>query len=360
MHTLRAHLPVNSRAAGLAGIAAESRSPARPQRLRSPAGGNPSVSRPRSVSLAASSSTTEAEVAPSLRPARAARPPDDYDYAAVFRGRSVAYCRDHFPEIVDLAEAGIVVVVERPADYVERREDGYAEPEVVVLVGTSHVSLTSVAHVERAIRAVRPNNTVVELCRSRASIMYTDESGRGADGAGAGPGGGGGSAANEFALGGGQGFTQSLQRSLRLGGAPALLIRAALAAVSRRLGAKVGAAPGGEFRAARRAALACGSQLVLGDRPLEITLSRAWAAASTRHRAEFAAFLLRGLFGAIPEVSQGDIDRVRSDDGIVRQLFVALSERYPALVRFCCNGSAAPASLNPFARLSADSAVRAP
>lgn len=185
-------------------------------------------------------------------------------------------------------------------------------------MGTSHVSLTSVEHVERVVRAVAPKNTVVELCRSRASIMYTDDAPQ--------PG----AATNEFALGG-ESFTQSLQRSLRLGGAPALIIRAALAAVSRRLGSKLGAAPGGEFRAARRAALACGSQLVLGDRPLEITLSRAWDAASGKDRAEFAAFLLRGLFGAIPEVSQADIDRVRSDDGVIRKLFVALSDRYPAL-----------------------------
>lgn len=167
-------------------------------------------------------------------------------------------------------------------------------------MGTSHVSLTSAEHVARVVHAVRPNNTVVELCRSRASIMYIDESSAAAGSAGGlgRPGGGGAgstpAAGNEFALGGTSGFAQSLQRSLRLGGAPALLIRAALAAVSARLGAKVGASPGGEFRAARSAALACGSQIVLGDRPLEITLSRAWASASTKDRAEFAAFLFRG------------------------------------------------------------------
>lgn len=339
------------------GIAATSRSPApcsRPARQRLAAAA-PRAPRP-AAALRATAAPVPGGLAPNPPAARPVRPPDDYDHARILHAGSVAFCRAHFPEIADLAEAGVVVVVKRPPDYVERREDGYQEPEVVVLVGTSHVSLSSQEHVERVVRAVRPNNTVVELCRSRASLMYIEEEQGGAAG------GGGGARGNDFALGGGQGFVQSLQRSLRLGGAPALLIRAALAAVSRRLGASAGAVPGGEFRAARRAALSCGSQLVLGDRPLEITLSRAWAAASGTDRAQFSAFLLRGLFGDIPKISQQEVDRMRSDDGVVRQLFLALSERYPALVRRSPSRAAvhalrlsfpSPAMLHPSLRIPA-------
>ena len=41
---------------------------------------------------------------------------------------------------------------------------------------------------------------------------------------------------------------------------------------------------GEEFRAARRAAEGCDAQLVLGDRPIEVTLRRAWDALSLRQR----------------------------------------------------------------------------
>ena len=41
---------------------------------------------------------------------------------------------------------------------------------------------------------------------------------------------------------------------------------------------QLGVQGGGDFVAARRAAEAVGAQIVLGDRPIEITLQRAWEA----------------------------------------------------------------------------------
>ncbi|CAI5474779.1 unnamed protein product, partial [Closterium sp. Yama58-4] len=48
------------------------------------------------------------------------------------------------------------------------------------------------------------------------------------------------------------------------------------------------------FRAAREAADAIGAQMVLGDRPIEITLRRAWKALSLPDRARLASALLQG------------------------------------------------------------------
>ncbi len=47
---------------------------------------------------------------------------------------------------------------------------------------------------------------------------------------------------------------------------------------------QIGVRSGEEFRAARRAAEGCDAQLVLGDRPIEVTLRRAWDALSLRQR----------------------------------------------------------------------------
>lgn len=41
----------------------------------------------------------------------------------------------------------MLLVVPRPDDYVERRADGYVEPEVVYVVGTAHMSRLSAAQV---------------------------------------------------------------------------------------------------------------------------------------------------------------------------------------------------------------------
>lgn len=120
---MRSALRTGPQAAVSARLAAPQRSPGRCPQPRST---NRHTLGPRfQPSHSAASGAQPGFSPPSLPAVQPARPPDDYDYASVFRDRSVAFCREHFPEIVDLAEAGVVVVVQRPADYVERREDGY-------------------------------------------------------------------------------------------------------------------------------------------------------------------------------------------------------------------------------------------
>jgi hypothetical protein len=57
---------------------------------------------------------------------------------------------------------------------------------------------------------------------------------------------------------------------------------------------------GAEFAAAAVAADAVGAQLVLGDRPVEITLQRAWDALSWRRRATLLAELARAAAAPLP------------------------------------------------------------
>ena len=83
------------------------------------------------------------------------RPPDEWDHAA-FRPASVAFCAAQHPGLLDLAEDGTLVVVPRAPGYSERRSDGYLEPELVYLVGTSHISAASAEAAARVVRAVRP------------------------------------------------------------------------------------------------------------------------------------------------------------------------------------------------------------
>ncbi len=47
---------------------------------------------------------------------------------------------------------GTLVAYQRPANYVERRTDGYMEPELLFILGTAHVSQQSAIDVERVVQ----------------------------------------------------------------------------------------------------------------------------------------------------------------------------------------------------------------
>ena len=156
----------------------------------------------------------------------------------------------------------------------------HEEPDEIYVVGTSHISQQSAEDVERVIRAVQPDNVVVELCRSRAGMMYTEETGSetGAQ-TGAAP----------LAISGANPL-QAIGRSVALGGPWALLLRVALAKNSAL--AQTFSQTGADFRAARRAAEAAGATIVLGDRPIEITIERSWGALSRGEKVRPAPYTL--------------------------------------------------------------------
>ena len=72
------------------------------------------------------------------------------------------------PELMDLVESGALVVIDkRRFGPVPSWRREFVEPEAIWLIGTSHISEESAVNVERVVRAVKPDNVVVELCRSR-------------------------------------------------------------------------------------------------------------------------------------------------------------------------------------------------
>lgn len=72
------------------------------------------------------------------------------------------------PELLDLASNGSLVLIEkRQFGPVPSWRTEFVEPEAIWLVGTTHISQESAMEVERVVQAVKPENVVVELCRSR-------------------------------------------------------------------------------------------------------------------------------------------------------------------------------------------------
>jgi len=260
-------------------------------------------------------------------------------------------------ELQDLVDRGVLRVWRRSASggapgargsgHSRATSRSHEEPDEIFVVGTAHVSPQSAADVDRVISAVRPDNVVVELCKSRAGVMadIIPEENRPAA---AGEAAGGaesedrrqGSRLREKRerqrLGGlgvsGDGFRESMARTLELGGVPALLLRAAMATgaaaiVSKETGGGPPSGPrrdimsmlsdsGVDFRAARRAAERVGAQIVLGDRPLEITLERAWDAMAPREKwSMLSMFASSGSSPLTTGELQTDVMRALSEEG---------------------------------------------
>ncbi|EPS58422.1 hypothetical protein M569_16392, partial [Genlisea aurea] len=255
-------------------------------------------------------------------------PPPEFDFRNEILKSSAATVAEFHPELLDLAEAGNLVLV-RKSQYgpVPTWRSEFVEPEAIWIVGTSHISQESCSHVERVIKAVRPDNVVVELCRSRqvydsfsflfnrAGIMYSDENEKQQ------------LKSNLFSLTGTK-FFATLSRSINLGGQTALALRLLLATVSSKLSQQ----PFGiEFSAARKAAEEIGAQLVLGDRPIEITLERAWRALSWKEKLNLVSTIVTVIITSSQASMNTPQQESSSRNGELR-LYEQLSITYPSLL----------------------------
>ncbi|CAK9270668.1 unnamed protein product [Sphagnum jensenii] len=248
-------------------------------------------------------------------------PPEDYDFRAETRLQTVETVRTHFPQLMDLVEDGTLVVVKRAVDYVERRSDGYVEPEVVFVVGTAHMSRVSALQVTRVVNAVQPENVVVELCRSRqgdvANLMQGQQQQQ--------------QNPNLMSMSG-DNFGSAVSRSLELGGRSALALRLLLGAMSKRISSSAGVATGEEFRAARKAAEEIGAQIVLGDRPIEITLQRAWDALRWDESLRLAMTFIQAMTASNLDASEETLEALRTDDAL-SAMFKEMGHRFPSLLQ---------------------------
>ncbi|KAI7755656.1 hypothetical protein M8C21_008655 [Ambrosia artemisiifolia] len=248
-------------------------------------------------------------------------PPPEFDFRAEILTGSRALVAEMHPELLDLADEGNLAVIGKSQfGPVPAWRTEFVEPEVIWLVGTNHVSEKSAVDVERVVQAVKPDNVVVELCRSRAGIMYTST-----DDTEAGPR----LKSNPFSLSG-SGLFGAVGRSINLGGQTALALRLLLATFSSKISSNINRPFGDEFRAARKASEEISAQVVLGDRPIEITLERAWNSLNWNEKLSLITSVLRGITSA--DQSKIDIKESTTEDTDF-QLYEQLSFSYPSLLQ---------------------------
>ncbi|XP_056694281.1 uncharacterized protein [Spinacia oleracea] len=136
---------------------------------------------------------------------------------------------------------------------------------------------------------------------------------------------------NMFSLSGVE-FFGAVGRSINLGGQTALALRLLLALFSSKISSDVDRPFGDEFRAARMVSEEIGAQIVLGDRPIEITLERAWNSLKGAEKLSLVGSVLRGITSS-SEISKDNVKELGTDDDSPYKLYEKLSSAYPSLVR---------------------------
>ncbi|ELR16496.1 TraB subfamily protein [Acanthamoeba castellanii str. Neff] len=86
--------------------------------------------------------------------------------------------------------------------------------------------------------------------------------------------------------------------------------------------------PGSEFRAAAQEGMKYGARIVLGDRPVEITLKRTWGNLSVWEKLKLLYFV---LMDTSLDIKEEDIKRMKNSD-IITEMVKELSTEFPSLV----------------------------
>ncbi len=138
----------------------------------------------------------------------------------------------------------------------------------IVLIGTAHISRSSVETVREVIAAERPDCVCVELDSQRYRALNDAKGWQSLD----------------------------LVAAIRQGQGPFLLANLALATFQKRMGLQTGVKPGAELAAATETARQQGAEICLIDRDIRTTLLRAWRRTGLWKKMQVASLLLGGLF----------------------------------------------------------------
>lgn len=153
------------------------------------------------------------------------------------------------------------------------------------LLGTAHVSARSVEEVREAMDALAPDCVVIELCRSRHETLADPDRWARTD----------------------------VFQVLRQGKGGLLLAGMLLSSFQRRLGSRLGVRPGAEMLEAAQLAAERGLRLELGDRDVQVTLKRTWAALGPWDRSRLAVNLLGAVLFP-PQIKAEDVERMKQAD----------------------------------------------
>lgn len=199
----------------------------------------------------------------------------------------------------------------------------------ITLIGTAHVSVESINEVKETILAKKPDCVAIELDSGRYEAMMNPENYRKMD----------------------------IISVLRRGEALLVLANLILGSFQRRMGQNAGVQPGDEMRAAIDVCKEQNISFELVDRPIKVTLNRAWAKNSFWGKCKLLAALISSAFDR-EEISQDQIEALKNENEMdsvmgnlssylpkVKEVLIDERDRYLASHIWECKGTAVTAVL---------------
>ncbi len=173
----------------------------------------------------------------------------------------------------------------------------------ILLIGTAHISQSSVDEVNTVINQVQPDTVCIELCSSRYQAMLAKDQWKNMD----------------------------IFKVIREGKSFLLFANLIMTAFQKRLGSRLGVKPGSEMFEAANLAEKLNSELVLADRDVKITLQRTWRGMPFWGKMKVLGQLLASLF-IREEISKEEIEKLKESDALSEAVKM-LAEQSPEMKR---------------------------
>ena len=173
----------------------------------------------------------------------------------------------------------------------------------ILLIGTAHVSQSSVDEVNTVINQVKPDTVCIELCSSRYQAMLEKDQWKNMD----------------------------IFKVIREGKSFLLFANLIMTAFQKRLGLRLGVKPGSEMFEAANVAKKLNSELVLADRDVKITLQRTWRGMRFFGKMKVLVQLIASMF-VREEISKEEIEKLKESDALSEAMQM-LSEQSPEMKR---------------------------
>ncbi|MDP7046438.1 MAG: TraB/GumN family protein [SAR324 cluster bacterium] len=173
----------------------------------------------------------------------------------------------------------------------------------ILLIGTAHISQSSVDEVNEVIEQEKPDTVCIELCASRHQAMMDKDQWKNMD----------------------------IFKVVREGKSFLLFANLIMTAFQKRLGSQLGVKPGAEMLAAAEASERVNSELLLADRDVKITLQRTWRGMPFWGRMKVLSQLLVSLF-IREEISKEEIEKLKENDALSEAMQM-LTDQSPDMKR---------------------------
>ena len=173
----------------------------------------------------------------------------------------------------------------------------------ILLIGTAHISQSSVDEVNEVIEQEKPDTVCIELCASRHQAMMDKDQWKNMD----------------------------IFKVVREGKSFLLFANLIMTAFQKRLGSQLGVKPGAEMLAAAEASERVNSELLLADRDVKITLQRTWRGMPFWGRMKVLSQLLASLF-IREEISKEEIEKLKESDALSEAMQM-LADQSPDMKR---------------------------